>query len=167
MEPLSQHRCDACDQATGPDGVCGNPLCNRDVDERGWAYIYAIAMKTGVLDRAIKSYKYDSKWGWGWIFGRVVAGYLRANSHIFREFDAIIPSPTYIGPGGRQTDHTAEVLHRAEAEDVSWPFRFDLMSKCAPHRSSRGRQPVLRPGVDRRTTDRSGAASRQATHCRR
>ncbi len=109
--------------------MCGNPLCNRDVDERGWAYIYAIAMKTGVLDRAIKSYKYDNKWGWGWIFGRVVAGYLRANNHIFAEFDAIIPSPTYIGPGGRQTDHTAEVLHRADAEDASWPFRFDLMTK--------------------------------------
>lgn len=152
MEPLSQHRCAACDQATGPNGSCGNPLCNRDPDQRGWVYIYAIAMKTGVLDRKIKAYKYDNKWGWGWIFGRVVAGYLNAHREAFDGFDAIIPSPTYLGPGGRQRDHTAEVLRRAQAEDASWPFRFDLMSKT--------RSTDHLAGVSR-FTDRAAIAERQ------
>lgn len=128
---LSKDRCEVCDQVTAPGGRCGNPLCNRSPEARGWDYIYAIAMKTGILDHAIKAYKYDGKWGWGWIFGRVVAGYLQANAHIFRDFDLTIPSPTYTGPGGRDTDHTAEVLQRAHVEDGSWPFRFDIMSKVA------------------------------------
>ncbi len=129
MEPLAKYRCEVCDQATGTDLICGNPLCNRDVNQRGFAYIYAIAMKTGILDRAVKAYKYDGKWGWGWIFGRVVVGYLNANGRIFRDFDLIIPSPTYTGGTVRQSDHTAEVLRRAHVEDGSWPFRFDIMSK--------------------------------------
>lgn len=129
MEPLAEHRCEVCDQMTGPDLICGNPLCKRDIGERGFAYIYAIAMKTGILDRAVKAYKYDGKWGWGWIFGRVVAGYLNANGHIFRDFDLIVPSPTYVAADGRKTDHTADVLRRAQVEDGDWPFRFDIMSK--------------------------------------
>jgi predicted amidophosphoribosyltransferase len=127
MEPLAKNHCQVCDQATGADGVCGNPLCNRDPSERGWQYIYAIAMKTGILDYAVKAYKYDGKWGWGWIFGRVVVGYLNHYPEIFREFDMIIPSPAFAGEGGR--DHTGEVLRRAQVEDASWPFRFDIMSR--------------------------------------
>jgi predicted amidophosphoribosyltransferase len=113
IEPLARRRCMVCDQATGPDGRCGNPLCNRSLEVRGWNYIYAIAMKTGQLDRAIKAYKYEGKWGWGWIFGRVAVGYLRASEDVFREFDMIIPSPTYVGTDGRSRDHTGEVLQRA------------------------------------------------------
>jgi predicted amidophosphoribosyltransferase len=129
MESLAKHRCEVCDQATGADLVCGNPLCGRSVDERGFAFIYAIAMKTGCLDRAVKSYKYDGKWGWGLIFGRVVVGYLDANEDIFRDFELIIPSPTYAGKDGLALDHTGDVLRRAQIEDGSWPFRFDIMSK--------------------------------------
>jgi predicted amidophosphoribosyltransferase len=133
MEALARHRCMVCDQVVAGQGArCGNPLCNREIDERGWQFIFAIAMKTGVLDSAIKSYKYDGKWGWAWIFGRVVAGYLSAHEDVFRDFDMIIPSPTYVGAGGRSTDHTAEVLRRAQQEDGSWPFRFDIMSKVTP-----------------------------------
>jgi predicted amidophosphoribosyltransferase len=129
MEPLAKDRCEVCDQVTGPDLICGNPLCNRDVGERGFAYIYAIAMKTGILDRAVKAYKYDGRWGWGLIFGRVVVGYLNANDGIFRDFDLIVPSPTYVAANRRKTDHTADVLRRAQVEDGDWPFRFDIMSK--------------------------------------
>src|SRR5690348_7483931 len=85
IEPVAADRCNVCDQETGPDGKCGNPLCNRSVEERGWVAIWAIAMKTGELDRAIKAYKYAGRWGWGWIFGRVVVGYLSANPEVFRE----------------------------------------------------------------------------------
>ncbi len=130
MEPLSRYRCNTCDQATGgPDLRCGNPLCNRSDEERGWIFIWAIAMKTGQLDRVIKAYKYDGKTGWGWIFGRVVVGYLSSMEEAFRKFDLIIPSPTYVGADGRAYDHTGDVLRRAQIEDGSWPFRFDIMRK--------------------------------------
>lgn len=129
MEPLAKHRCEVCDRAMGPDLTCGNPLCSQDVRQRGFAYIYAIAMKTGVLDSAVKDYKYGGKWGWGLIFGRVVVGYLNASPDVFRGFQLIIPSPTYSGAGGSERDHTAEVLRYAQIEEGSWPFRFDIMSK--------------------------------------
>jgi predicted amidophosphoribosyltransferase len=130
MEPLAKHRCEICDQITDSDLICGNPLCGRDIDKRGFTCVFAIAMKTGVLDNALKDYKYRNRWGWGVIFGRVVVGYLNANPDIFRRFDLIIPSPTYTDTGGCKTDHTADVLHRAQVEDKSWPFRFDIMSRA-------------------------------------
>jgi predicted amidophosphoribosyltransferase len=129
MEPLAKHRCRVCDQETGPDLTCRNPLCGREIEQRGFAYIYAIAMKTGTLDHAVKAYKYRGKWGWGWIFGRVVVGYLNANDHIFRDFDLIVPSPAYSGTDAAASDHAGDVLRRAQVEDDSWPFRFDIMSK--------------------------------------
>jgi predicted amidophosphoribosyltransferase len=91
-------------------------------------------MKTGRL----KAYKYEGKYGWGWIFGRVVVGYLMADEETFRSFDMIIPSPTYVDPDGTSTDHTAEVLDRANAEDGSWPFRLDIMRKTRATRRLAG-----------------------------
>jgi predicted amidophosphoribosyltransferase len=129
FEELAEKRCELCEGRI-TNGKCGNPLCNRPVDERGWEYIWAVSMRTGALKRAISAYKYDGKWGWAYIFGRVVVGFLEALPEDFRDcYGAIIPMPTYVGPGGRDRDHTAEILKRAEMEDPDWPFRFDVMEK--------------------------------------
>lgn len=129
MEAVSKHRCMTCDHDL-PKGEerCGNPLCNDPPEWRGWQMVWAIAMKTGTLDRVVKAHKYQGKWGWSWIFGRVLVGYLQANQATFRDFDMIIPSPTYIPPEGGY-DHTGEIIRRAEQEDPSWPFRTDVMAK--------------------------------------
>lgn len=74
-------------------------------------------MRTGALSQAIDRYKVDGKTGWGWIFGRVLVGYLNANRDIFDRYDLIIPTPTYVGTGGRSFDHIAYIVERAMIED--------------------------------------------------
>jgi predicted amidophosphoribosyltransferase len=129
LEELDINHCRTCDGKLKADGRCGNPLCNRPESSRGWAYIHAISQRSGPLRRAINSYKHDDRWGWAYIFGRVLVGYLDAEEESFREYDHIIPMPTYVGKGGRSRDHTAYVIERARVEDDSWPFRLDLMRK--------------------------------------
>jgi predicted amidophosphoribosyltransferase len=124
MEPLAPRRCLVCDRpyAAG-ESICGNPLCNRS--DRWFQWNFAISMRTGTLKDVINRYKYEGQWTWAYIFGRVVAGFLEEQAGLFREFDVITASPTYVGPDGRGYDHTRMVLARAAAE-VSpgslWPF---------------------------------------------
>ena len=94
IEHVSPDRCMTCDHPL-PQGQerCGNPLCKRSPEEREWEFVWAIAMRTGALDRAIKAHKYAGKWGWSLIFGRVLVGYLNANRDTFEDFDVIIPAP--------------------------------------------------------------------------
>jgi predicted amidophosphoribosyltransferase len=124
MEPLADRRCPVCDRPYAPDeNTCGNPICNRSARRFSWNF--AISMRTGQLKDAINRYKYDERWGWALIFGRVVAGFLEEQAGLFREFDVITASPTYVGPGGRSFDHTRTVLERAAAEvppGTVWPF---------------------------------------------
>jgi hypothetical protein len=61
-------------------------------------------MRTGGLRDAISAYKYDDKWGWGHIFGRVLVGYLRVLRDVGVSYDLIIPMPTYVGQGGRSSE---------------------------------------------------------------
>ncbi len=82
-------------------------------------------MRTGELKAAINRYKYEGKWAWALIFGRVMAGFLEEQADLFGQFDVITASPTHIGPGGRDFDHTRMVLARAAAEvspGAIWPF---------------------------------------------
>jgi predicted amidophosphoribosyltransferase len=125
MEPLATSRCQVCDRPYAPDGenACGNPLCNWD--DRWFSWNFAISMRTGQLKDAINRYKYEERWGWAYIFGRVVAGFLEEQATTFDQFDVITASPTYVGPDGRTFDHTRRVLERAAAEvppGSDWPF---------------------------------------------
>lgn len=127
IKPLPPDRCDTCDQALGDDGECHNPICSWD--DRYFTWNYAIAMKSGVLEKAISRYKYEGGTGWALIFGRVLLGFLEANPRVFENFGLIIPSPTYTsesGPG-RTWDHTRLVVQRADEEDIDdeWPFLVD------------------------------------------
>lgn len=131
IEPLSEDRCEICDGRLG-DGKCGNPLCNRSADERGWTYIYAISMRSGELEKAISRYKYDHVEGWAWIFGRVLAGYLERrlfSGPVIDPWDVIVPMPTYIGEGGRDFDHIDLIAERAQIEAPELPIRRGVMRK--------------------------------------
>jgi hypothetical protein len=60
----------------------------------------------------------------------VLIGFLSAMPENPRDnYGVIIPMPTYVGPGGRDRDHIADILERAQTEDPSWPFRFDGMTR--------------------------------------
>jgi predicted amidophosphoribosyltransferase len=90
-------------------------------------------MRTGEMQRAITRYKYDGKRGWKAIFGRILVGYLNEHAEEFEGYDAIIPSPTYMGEGaGRDFDHIRLIVEAAEVEEpIGWPFEYDLITKDA------------------------------------
>lgn len=130
FERLARNRCDLCELALREDGTCGNPVCSWDEDDRGFRWVWAMSMRTGALRLAIDRYKVDGKLGWAWIFGRVLVGYLNAGHAAFGLYDAIIPSPTYVGPGGRAFDHIGQIVERAIIEDDgTWPFELGVVKK--------------------------------------
>lgn len=131
LDALGDDTCSLCEGALNEDRTCGNPLCNRTEDQRGWRWVYAMSTRTGALKRAISAYKYDDKTGWAYIFGRVIVGYLEAIPSFSHDYGLIIPMPTYVGSGGRSWDHTKLVIDRAAIEGPNWPFRTDVMTKNA------------------------------------
>jgi predicted amidophosphoribosyltransferase len=91
-----------------------------------------MAQRTGVLERRINDYKYKDVEGWGWIFGRLLAGYLQETFETPGHHRVIMPMPTYTGIDGRPWDHTRLVVERASKEDDRWPFELDVMRKNGP-----------------------------------
>jgi predicted amidophosphoribosyltransferase len=124
IEPLAPTRCVTCDLALKDNGECGNPICSWSIDSRYFEWNYAIAMRSGVLERAISSFKYQNKWGWKDIFARVLVGFLDDEAPTFDPFDLIVASPTYLdADGDRSYDHTGDVVVAAYDEaDGLWPF---------------------------------------------
>lgn len=140
LERLASNRCDHCERPLEPDGSCANPVCSWGLGTRYFRWVWAISMRTGALRRAIDLYKVDGVEGWAWIFGRVLVGYLDADWETFEQFDLIIPSPTFVGPGGRAFDHTGLVIERAIVEDDgTWPFELGVIEKTRPTTPFRGK----------------------------
>jgi len=123
--------CEVCDLPREAGEPCGNPLCSWD--HRYFERVRAISMRTGQMQRAISRYKYDGKRGWRAIFGRILVGYLGEHSQHFEGYDAILPSPTFVGPGAeRDFDHTRLIVEAAEVEEpLAWPFEYDMVVKEA------------------------------------
>ena len=117
-------RCSTCDLPfMEGEKSCRNPVCN--FADRWFTWNFAIAMRSGALQTAINRYKYEGRTGWALIFGRILAGFLEERPATFHEFQLILPSPSWIGDGGRNFDHTSDVLSRAAAEvppNSGWPF---------------------------------------------
>ena len=128
-EPLASARCDVCGQALPADGRCANPVCH--FDDRYFTRVWAISMRTGQMRAAISRYKYDGRWGWAAIFGRILVGFLSENRATFDAYDLIAPSPTYLGPESeRSFDHTRRIVEAAEIEEpIAWPFAYDVIAK--------------------------------------
>jgi predicted amidophosphoribosyltransferase len=156
FERLAANPCDTCERPLDPNGRCANPVCGWSEDDRGFRWVWAISMRTGALRHAIDRYKVAGKTGWSWIFGRVLVGYLDSAPDIFFEYDVIIPSPTYTGPGGRAFDHTGLVIEQAIVEDDgTWPFALDVIAKTKATTRFRG-QPWQRR-LDIATSELRGA----------
>lgn len=103
---------------------CGNPLCSWGPDQRYFERNYAAAMRSGVLKQVLNAYKYGGQRPWAIIFARVLVGFLNERRDVFGAFDLIVASPTFVGGGGREWDHTREVLREASEldEGARWPF---------------------------------------------
>jgi predicted amidophosphoribosyltransferase len=119
--------CQTCDQRLPASGRCSNLWCNRPQSVRFFDFIYAIAMRTGELENAINRYKYHGANGWAAIFGRVLVGFLDEVPGVADGWDAIIASPTYLGPGARRSrDHIRTILEQAALEAGDrWPIHTD------------------------------------------
>jgi predicted amidophosphoribosyltransferase len=134
MRALPRSRCSVCQQEwTAPRTRCSNRVCHWPDRQFGWNA--AVAMRSGALEQAINRYKYDEVTGWALIFGRVLAGFLYDQQKRFATFDLVIPSPTYVGAGGRNFDHTALVLGvAAELDETGLPFVLDppVLIKTGP-----------------------------------
>ena len=125
LEGLAKRRCDICDLPHGmAESACGNPWCKWK--PRYFERNYSIAMRSGVLERAITKYKYDGVKGWAQIFARVLVGYLEAEHLVFSRFGLIIASPAFVGEGAeRSWDHTRLVLQHASQLAPEWPFDLE------------------------------------------
>lgn len=121
----SDSRCKVCSQELGNRAVsCSNELCNDP--ERAFDYAIVIAMNTGELENAIKKAKDPNRWGWCWIFARVVVGYLHKNPQVLHGLDAIIPMPAWPPASTRpEDDRTMIVIRKALEQDPSLPFVTD------------------------------------------
>jgi predicted amidophosphoribosyltransferase len=128
IEQIAEQRCLTCDGRLSDTGACGNPLCNQSPQQRGFEFIYAISMRSGRLKDVINRYKYQDRFGWAAIFGRVLVGYLEETQTV-GDWDVIIPMPTYVGVGGRSWDHIDRIVERAQIEGPEWPFERGVMSK--------------------------------------
>jgi predicted amidophosphoribosyltransferase len=134
MRTLPSPRCRVCEQEWNAGRVrCSNRVCNWP--DRQFHWNAAVAMRDGPLEQAINHYKYDGVTGWALIFGRVLAGFLHDQQRRFAGFDLVVPSPTYVGDGGRKFDHTALVLGvAAELDETGLPFELDplVLVKTGP-----------------------------------
>jgi predicted amidophosphoribosyltransferase len=129
---VPEEACDVCDLPKEEGEECGNFICRWE--DRYFTRVRAISMRTGEMQMAISRYKYGGKRGWRAIFGRLLVGYLDEHREEFGAYNAIIPSPTFLGAGAdRSFDHTREIVEAAAIEEpVGWPFEYDLIVKDAP-----------------------------------
>ncbi|MBQ1054194.1 hypothetical protein KBX35_05245 [Micromonospora sp. C32] len=84
-------------------------------------------MKTGELEQSILKVK-AGKWAWGYIFSRVVLGYLYHNPWLTDQTDAIIPMPAFLLPTDdyRAADHAGWVIRQAaEQDETGLNFIYD------------------------------------------
>ena len=110
--PTSPQRCAVCHRrVTGGETRCRNPLCASA--SRWFHWGVAIAERGGGLERALNAYKYGGACSWAPVFGRMLAGFLLSRRSLFGPFDIVTASPTFIGQGGRDFDHTRGILLEA------------------------------------------------------
>lgn len=127
FERLSARRCGVCDLPG--DQPCGNPLCSSYMYDRIFDRNHTVAMRSGVLEKAINAYKYGGVKEWAVIFARVLVGKLESEREAFSPFDLIVASPTFIGQGAaRNWNHTRLVLERASQIAPEWPFDLDELA---------------------------------------
>jgi predicted amidophosphoribosyltransferase len=87
-------------------------------------------MRNGEIERVIGRYKFHGRHHWATIFARVLVGFLEDESELFKQFDLIVASPTYVGPEAR-FDHTRRVIELAHVESRGeWPFDVGAASKA-------------------------------------
>jgi len=113
--------CSACGQALTQRSTCPTPWCTRR--DRSWSVVFGVGSYTGGLRRAIVRYKFGGERWWAGVFALLLAAYLDRNAGWFDDFDLVVPTPAYLGPGARRSwDPVGEVFAGAAASlGPLWP----------------------------------------------
>ncbi len=107
LDAIAPEACPVCSQRLEAGEACRNWLCH-DPDRR-IERIDAISYHTGYLQQKINSYKYDGKFGWSLILGRLLVGWL--DDHASRSPpDLIVANPTHVGSGEEGPGHIETII---------------------------------------------------------
>jgi predicted amidophosphoribosyltransferase len=75
--------------------------------------VFSAGVHDRALRRAIVRYKYRREQWWAGVFARLLAEYLAAHAPWFEEFELLVPTPSYLGPGARRGwDPVGEIVAR-------------------------------------------------------
>jgi predicted amidophosphoribosyltransferase len=128
LDAIAPRACPVCSQRLEDESTCRNSLCrnpNRRIER-----IDAIAYHSGPIQDKIQSYKYEGKFGWSLIFGRLVVGWLEAHADKDPP-DLIVANPTYVGPGQPSPGHIETIIRAAATADYDGRWPFDMQSPAA------------------------------------
>jgi predicted amidophosphoribosyltransferase len=121
VPPLTGQRCPICAQQIDGNG-CRNRICTMSAQQRGFTSVAAISVDSSPLAEKLRAYKYDGVSGWGYIFGRLVLGWLDRNATAAAAYTHIVANPGYLGRTPYR--HIELMLDVAGTEDVAgrWPI---------------------------------------------
>jgi predicted amidophosphoribosyltransferase len=101
LEAGAEARCAVCGQARPDGAACPTAWCARR--DRSWSVAFSVGVYATGMRRAVLRYKYGGERWWAGVFGRLLAGYLDANAPWFEDFELIVATPSYAGPGARRS----------------------------------------------------------------
>lgn len=119
IEQVPSRHCPICSQALPVGQSCHNVICRWPLQARHFSRVDAVAMYSGDLASRLKAYKYDGRFGWALILGRLIVGWL---GRVQPQVDLIVGNPT---AATRQPyQHIERIVQAAQVEDVArrWPF---------------------------------------------
>jgi predicted amidophosphoribosyltransferase len=121
VPPLTGPRCQICSQELGPTG-CRNPICTWPSHQRGFGSVSAVSVYTQPLDAILKGFKYEGRWGWSWVFGRLILGWLNLHVMTAARYTLVLANPSFTGRQPYQ--HVEMILAAAATEDIHrrWPI---------------------------------------------
>ena len=135
--------CPICSQQID-QGTCVNRLCTGRADQRHIERIEAIALHTDPLDRVIRRFKYEEKYGWALIFARLLIGHLN-NRWWEDNVDLIIANPGSPGRGAqRRGDRQSRIAGRPRTSGRLTIPTPPLLTKSRGRRSRQARRSIRR-----------------------
>jgi predicted amidophosphoribosyltransferase len=103
--------------------------------------VFAVGAHQGALRHAVLRYKYGRELWWAGVFAGLFADYLGGHSTWFEDFDLLIPTPSYTGPGARRSwDPVGEIAFRLRPlVEPLWDLALGAVEKRAETPAMQGR----------------------------
>jgi predicted amidophosphoribosyltransferase len=113
--------------------------------------VFSAGVHDGALRRAILRYKYRREQWWAGVFARLLSEFLAAHATWFEEFELLVPTPSYLGPGARRDwDPVGEIVARLRPlVTPAWPIEARAIAKRAETPPMQGRSWSERQAIAR------------------